>query len=291
MQGNEATDYAVHLTAGSQPVPVNSLLKPQKQDVRYFNAATVINHIDAASNQIKARANVIIDIDTLEKQSLLRLKSAMTRSRKRRLARLISASAQHVILGHREICAHLLYQTALPDEAAEPHWVITNRSEQGACLHSLECRAGLVQVGELVSVAEPGMTRLQSGASHSSKIDATIGVIRWLRDDEKAGITIGVEFLARTVMPVHITRQSSITNRTNAQSYVPQNVDENAIIIACKVHNVVHQTMLLPAYLFQIGDPLIASQGDRTRRVVLNHCLQSNGLFSQYSLSNALPSS
>jgi hypothetical protein len=61
-------------------------------------------------------------------------------------------------------------------------------------------------------------------------------------------------------------------------------VEENALIIACKVKNTILQTMLTPSYLYQSGDRLTASQGGRSRKMQLRNCLQTNGLFSQFSL-------
>jgi len=44
---------------------------------------------------------------------------------------------------------------------------------------------------------------------------------------------------------------------------------------------------LLPPYLYQTGDQLLAAQGVKSRRILLHQCLQTNGLFSQFSLKSS----
>jgi hypothetical protein len=137
--------------------------------------------------------------------------------------------------------------------------------------------------------------------SASSKINALLGVVRWVRADGKDGIVMGVEFLATSVLPVRVTRDDppsahpadrSAGGDTGTLARDPATVPatvvgENALIIACKVQRTVLQTMLMPSYLFQSGDRLTASQGGRSRKVQLRKCLQANGLFSQFSLTDA----
>jgi hypothetical protein len=84
---------------------------------------------------------------------------------------------------------------------------------------------------------------------------------------------VGIEYLARDVLTVTVKRSDS-KNR----------LAEPALIIACKVQKQVLQTMLLPAFLYQTGDHLTAMQGQRSRRVLLRRCLQTNGLYSHFSL-------
>jgi len=85
-----------------------------------------------------------------------------------------------------------------------------------------------------------------------------------------------LEYLAKGVMPVGISR-----------TYSDDIIAEDALIIACKVKDKVLQTMLLPAYLYQNGDRLTASLNGKSRNLVLDQSLQSNGLFSHFSLKDA----
>lgn len=281
------TDYSINLKKGSRPEPSPSVLGQEMTDIRWFSISPVLHRVDRQSMHIRADASSVPGSDTLERQSLSRLRTALMRSRQRRQARCIAHESQRVVFGHKEICAHMLYKpTEVPGDS-ESDWVVTNRTLQGMCLVNPRCRAGLVQVGELVSVTALDQALVDEQEPQSSKIDALMGVIRWIRASDTQSITMGVEFLARTVLPVHVTPDThrpstpSVDNATQDSVLV---VGESALIVACKVHNKVVQTMLVPSYIYQSGDKLVAAQGNRSRRVQLDKCLQSNGLFSQYAL-------
>ncbi|MFK7859114.1 MAG: hypothetical protein AB8B64_09845 [Granulosicoccus sp.] len=280
------TDYAIDLKQGSRPEPAGGLLSPNQKDVRWFSVAPLLYRIDQMSAKIKSGATGILGSDMLERQSLARLHVAVARSRQRRLLRCITHQPKRVVFGHKEICAHLLYRpTEIPADH-ESSWYVTNETLHGMCLHNSTCRAGLVQVGELISVTDPDKALKSKNAPESSKLDALMGVIRWIRASGSEGITIGVEFLARTLLPVHVTRDMAHAKDSDAgiELHGLAEVGENAVIIACKFQNNVIQTMLLPSFLYQTGDKLLAAQGAKSRKVQLSQCLQSNGLFSQYSL-------
>ena len=100
-----------------------------------------------------------------------------------------------------------------------------------------------------------------------------IGVVRRVRASGESRLSIGVELLARSVLPVSISRE------TEAGA-----APERALIIACKVRGRTLQTMLVPAYLYRSGDRLLATLGGRSRRVTLARRLQMNGLFSHYEI-------
>ena len=292
-----STDYALDLKEGSRPEPARSLLSKCEDDVRYFSISPVLHRLDQLSGKIRNVGSSVLGSDTLERQSLGRLHAALAHSRVRRLARCVVALPQRAVFGHKEICAHLLYRPTETPTDGDSGWVVTNRTQHGVCLRNAACRSGLVQVGELVSVTDPDRAlisnvKADSGAS-SGKIDAMMGVIRWVRANsgDSNDVSVGIEFLARTVLPVHVTRRddrhAGQNGSTAAEDHSEREVGENALIIACKVQSTVLQTMLLPSFLYQNGDKLLAVQGDRRREVQLHKCLQSNGLFSQYSLVNS----
>ena len=123
---------------------------------------------------------------------------------------------------------------------------------------SPNCRAGLVQVGDIARIGE-----------------TTIGTVRWVHARGENALDAGIEYLARKVLPVNITRLDA-----------ENDVAEKAMIIACKVEKQVMQTILLPAYLYQVGDRLLAAQDDKRRKFLLKRCLQANGLFSHFTLAD-----
>lgn len=283
-------DYALNVELGAKPEPALSLLGEQTTDIRWFSIAPVLYRIDTYSARLRAPSTTSLGSDTLERQSLARLHVALSRARSRRSPRKILFESQRVIFGHKEVCAHLLYQLEEKTSHDTSNWRVINSSAQGLCIRNTQCRAGLVQVGELISITDPVVPLRAPNTSKSSKLDASLGVVRWVKASGSAGIVMGVEILARSVLPVRVLRDErnpktqSITAPSTLHSDQDVGVGENALIVACKVKNTILQTMLTPSYLYQSGDRLTASQGGRSRKMQLRNCLQTNGLFSQYSL-------
>ncbi|MFT5896085.1 MAG: hypothetical protein ACI8VW_002968 [bacterium] len=287
-------DYAINVNFGAKPEPALSLLGEQISDVRWFSIAPVLYRIDTHSARLRASSTTSLGSDTLERQSLARLHVALSRARQRRSPRKIQFESQRVIFGHKEVCTHLLYQLEEKTSHDTTNWRVVNSSAQGLCIQNSQCRTGLVQVGELVSITNPGVPLRAPDAPKSSKLDASLGVVRWVRasgtGSGNGGIVIGVEILARSVLPVRVLRDErnpaaqANTILSTQHSDRDIGVGENALIVACKVKNTILQTMLTPCYLYQSGDRLTASQGGRSRKMRLRNCLQTNGLFSQFSL-------
>lgn len=293
----QATDYLVNLAQGARPVPALSTLANADARFRCFSIAQTLNHIDRHSARIRASVSSVLGGDTLERQSLARLHVALSRSRHRRSARKVSCINRQVVFGHKEVCAHLQYRHTETSDAEHSVWIESNASAQGMCLENILCRAGLVQVGELVSVTELQSPFPAERATESTKVDALLGVVRWVRSLDSGGIRMGVEFLATSILPVRVVRDSllpisaleTLSPADLRATDISQDagVGENALIIACKIQRTLLQTIVLPSHLYLSGDRLIASQGSRSRKVQLKKCLQSNGLFSQFSLTDA----
>lgn len=297
-------DYAVNVKFGAKPEPALSLLGEDVSDVRWFSIAPALYRIDTYSARLRAPSTTSLGSDTLERQSLARLHVALSRARSRRSPRKILFQSQRVVFGHKEVCAHLLYQLEEKISNDTSNWRVVNSSAQGLCIQNSQCRAGLVQVGELVSITDPVVPLRAPDTSKSSKLDASLGVVRWVRASStgpgsgsgNTGIVIGVEILARSVLPVRVLRDErnpaaqANTALSTLNSDQDIGVGENALIVACKVKNTILQTMLTPCYLYQSGDRLTASQGGRSRKMQLRNCLQTNGLFSQYSLVDVVTS-
>jgi len=240
----------------------------------------------------------VLGSETLDRQSLARLRVTLARDRKRRTQRGILHEPHRVIVGHKAICAHLHLQAAkaasleaenaednfasayeamdhaseIMDTEDEPGWMVVNQSPHGAALFQANCRPGTVQVGELVSIES------EQDAGHvgaSGKSSAMLGVVRWLKATDGAAVKFGVEFLAKGVLPVGISR-----------THTDDVVADDGLIIACKVKDAVLQTILLPAYLYQVGDRMTVELNGKSRNVKLQQSLQSNGLFSHFSLTD-----
>lgn len=297
-ESTRAINYAVHLKFGARPVPATSLLTDSTEDVRWFNVANLLTRIDAQLAKSRSQETALLGSESLDRQSFARLRVTLARSRRRRSKRIIGHDQQLVMLGHKAICAHLQLgaakvasqnaEMATGDPAAgyeamnkaadvmdlheDQNWMMLNQSAQGAALYSPHCRAGIVQVGELISMetADSNTETLSKGKSK-----AFIGVVRWVIAGEGNAIRIGVEYLAKGVLPIGISR-----------SHSDDIIADDAMIIVCKVKNAVLQTILLPAFLYQTGDRMTVTLNAKSREVKLNQSLQNNGLFSHFSLQD-----
>lgn len=295
----QTANYAVHLKYGARPVPATSIVVDLEKHVRWLNLASILTRIDAQLAKSRSQDTALLGSESLDRQSLARLRVTFARSRKRRAQRIIKHNPQLVMLGHKAICAHLhlgaakatslhaendevdiassyeaIDKTAdIMDLQEQQNWVLLNHSEQGAALYCSNCRAGMVQVGELISMET---TDFNISDSITGKSNAYIGVVRWVIAGESSAIRIGVEFLANGVLPIGVSR-----------SHSDDIVADDAMIIACKVKKSVLQTILLPAFLYQPGDRLTVTLSGKSRQLKLNQSLQNNGLFSHFSLQDA----
>lgn len=292
----KAANYAVHLKHGARPVPASSIVFDSIQHIRWLSLTSILTRVDAQLAKARSQDTALLGSESLDRQSFARLRVTFARSRQRRVQRTIKHDRQLVMLGHKAICAHLhlgaakaasLYAEkdvkklasgyeALDKTAGaidlheDQNWVMLNHCAQGAALYSPNCRAGLVQVGELISMET---TEYNVSNSATGKSNALIGVVRWVIAGEGNAIRVGVEFLAKGVLPIGVAR-----------SHSDDIVADDAMIIACKVKDAVLQTILLPAYLYQSGDRLTVTLSGKSRQLVLNQSLQNNGLFSHFSL-------
>ncbi len=268
----DGTLYAIDLDRTSIPEPARSLIPGDISSREYFSLKPVVKLIEKRIKSIQPDQSSILGSDTLERQSLRRLHLSLTRSRKRRSARLICHESSNIYFGYKEITTALMLGSTSSENQnggeASPTWTIKNRSPQGCMISHSNCRAGRVQVGDIVSIGE------HTSTPDEASTKTNIGIVRWMHSSGENKIEAGVEFLARKVLPVSIKKQ-------NAE----KDIAEKAMIIACKVEQKVLQTILLPAYLYHTGDNLEATQGDKRRQLQLDRCLQTNGLFSHFSLA------
>jgi len=305
--GLGADALCVDIDRGARPERTASLLVSDPEALRLLDTDELIGQIDRRIARTRVNRANTLGVDVLERQTLGRLRTAFAGERARRGARVIAHQPQPALFGHREITTRLLYDPAhtgegdaAPAAPGRDGWILVNRSSQGACLVNPICLPGTVQVGELIALdgpladrpAEGGETpapeartaesrRPASGAKalsvtpdqsvENARSATLLGTVRWVRSDGGSGITLGLEYLARGVMPVSVMPSDSDAN-----------VAEHALIIACKVQQSVVQTILLPPYLYDVGAQLIAAQGKRTRKLRLQTCLQSNGLFGHF---------
>jgi len=280
--------FAVDLARGTRPERVASLLVAEPDTLRLFDVAPVLARVDRAIGHTRTVRGNTLGVDVLERQTLGRLRTAFGGERVRRGARTVANVAQPALFGHKEITTRLLFDSAhadSPDDAATAAlegegWTLVNRSAQGACLHHPACLPGTVQVGELVSLDAP---LAESGSEPAGERAATLlGTVRWVRSGNGAEVRLGLEYLARGVMPVSVMPTAARPTAARPITDGETAVAENALIIACKVQQSIVQTILLPPYLHEVGAQLTARQGNRSRRLRLRTALQTNSLFGHF---------
>lgn len=273
---------AIHLEHGARPVPAASMT--QTENVRWLDLSQVLTATDKQLAHARTEHTTLAGTEVLDRHSLARLRFTLARSRKRRSNRVILAEPQQVIIGHKAMCAFLHLAASKVQKNSptgdgpppvlhainEEQWTMINQTPQGACLVSANCKVGMVQVGELVSLQSPDAS---ATVTEIGKTSAMLGLIRWVKASDKTQLKIGIEYLAKGALPIGISRTDS-----------DDIVADDALIVACKVRDKVLQTILLPSYLYQTGDRLTVTLKGKSRRVVLHKTLQSNGLFSHFSL-------
>jgi len=225
--------------------------------------------MEAVDNRL-ARTRTTISMtlgsDTLERQTLTRLSQDLGGNRTRKFARCISYNPISLAFGHQQISNQLLRDVQTETLSADDvcvEWVRVNYSKIGAAFRSIDPRIGTAQVGELVALKEGDTT-------------TTLAIVRWVHATDDGCISMGMEFLSNGVVPVELARDNA-----------DDGVTDQALIIACRIAGKVTQTILLAGYRFHTGDRLTASQAAKQKHIKLGQCLQSNGMFSQFILSEA----
>ncbi|MBX2837527.1 MAG: hypothetical protein KTR35_11775 [Gammaproteobacteria bacterium] len=269
---------AIELGKSIQPAAAASLLTKPNGSTRWLDLKPINQRIVAKMNAAQSNPTPTLGADTLEKRTLARLQMAFNRNRRRRSARSITHTSIPALFGHQEICAAIAMVDRLDETASMPGepversqedlealytehtgWLVTNHSTHGLCLSHSQCLPGTVQVGQLLGL--PGATQTR------------LAVVRWMKATDQSAITLGAELLSKSVMAVSISQDDS------------ELAEDNGLIFACKVHDTVVQTIMLPAYRFKENDSLTVKRKLKSRKVQLGSCLQHNGLFGHFVLS------
>ena len=282
--------WLVDLGTGDAPVPAGSLLAGDRLDLLSIDASGLVREARRRASGTRAGATSLPGADTLERQTLSRLVAALGTPPGRRSARRFDDAPAELVFGVRQVCARLLYGDGGDASEAAAHavdaggpgtpdpespWRIADRSATGLQIVARAPRAGLVQVGELVSVHErPGIPgRSEPDGDGTARHDLPIGIVRRVVTGRDGALHAGVELLARQAIPVRVAREDGA-----------QSVPEQALVVACRVAGRTLQTLLVPAFLYRRGDRLRVTRRGRSRELELARCLQSNGLFSHYEI-------
>ncbi|PIE37005.1 MAG: hypothetical protein CSA54_02405 [Gammaproteobacteria bacterium] len=274
-------DFAIDLGHVGRPIRARWFQqRDNTEHLRYFSIEKPLAYIERQAAALREHRADLLAPGRLERTTLKRLQQSLMPTRTRRSARRISRAQRLITFGLSEIGAEVSNgsQTALagvvPGEGVEEHriWREVNVGEHGLCLENLHALPASVQVGELVSINPATADGTAAAAPDGIPRRQALGTVRWIDIDGEA-VRIGIELLARSVLPVTINRSDDRKSHGT-----------RALVLACKVRNEVLQTILLPPYQFQMGDRLVASQGPRFREVSLQRPLQSTSQFSHFAL-------
>lgn len=262
-------DCVLDLSKGNAPIEAACYLGDvDTNTMRWVSFEPLVQALDARLAKTRTTLSTTLGADTLERQTLTRLRQDLHGKRGRRLARRIGYDTVNLSFGHQQISNQLLQNIdAEPghniNRSLRNEWTQINYSAQGAAFRSIDPAIGTAQVGELVAV---------------QKLDdqETLGMVRWVQANDDGHVLVGVEYLSKQVIPVELSRSNA-----------DEGVTDEGLIIACRINGKVTQTVLLPEYRFQTSDRLTARQKERSKAIKLGQCLQSNGLFSQFVLNEA----
>ncbi len=290
--------WLVDMARGTAPAPCGSMLVTDASKTLLIDTRPLRIETERRISTMSITRASLLGADTLERQTLTRLTRRLEpdpyRQSRRRQARRREARAVDCVFSHKYISARLLYESGHDSESAkraetgnahveplltprstgEHAWLVVDSSASGCQLQHPSASPGSVQVGELVSLHDP-VIRYPDGTG-STRRDILLGIVRRVNAHPDGRLNIGIESMARAVLPV-------IIRRDDETSTAP----ENGLIIACRTGTKTVQTILVPPFLYQSGDRLSAMQGERSTRIELTRCLQLNGLFSQYQLKTA----
>ncbi len=150
-------------------------------------------------------------------------------------------------------------------EAPDMHWVITNVSAGGYCLHWDSEQPSRALVGELISIREK---------EPDNTWQWRVGVIRWMQYAQKTGLEIGVQVLSPKVISCEVQRQ----NRNNEEPF-------NCLMLPGIKPIQQPSTLLLPALAFRSGTALKLHVYERSVEIKLGTVREHTGSFTQFQFT------
>lgn len=305
--------WLIDVERGAAPTLAGSLLVTELLQVAAIELRDLQLETEARIREMRMTRASLLGADVLERQTLARLALRLGPGRinQRLHARNRSARRVECIFSHKYITSRLLHENVSHENVADSGstdnvantipmvgrtaergrggnkmtqaggtahgWTVVDESPSGCRIEHPSAAPGSVQVGELVSVSDTAARRsmgqnMSMGMSNTRR-DLLLGVVRHVRTRADGSLSVGIGMLANSVMPVVISRTDE-----------PGAAPENGLIIACRAGDATLRTILVPPFLYQPGDRLVAAQQGRSSQVELSRCLQLNGLFSQYEL-------
>ncbi len=141
-------------------------------------------------------------------------------------------------------------------------WQIQNSCSEGYGLIWKENDSSGVRVGELIAMQDP--------ADDSERWQ--IGTIRWMEFIQNIGLLVGIELLSPRALPLTI---KAVTNRTLTQKLPTEG------LLLPRIEGLKEKpNLVLPDYMFQLGDILNMKVGTRTENVEIININEGQGAFA-----------
>lgn len=145
-------------------------------------------------------------------------------------------------------------------------WQLVNESAGGCCLVNPGTEQASVRVGELIAIHHVDGT---------SPAVWSIGIIRWMKNDDHTGLHLGIQMLTPTAEASGIKPASQPGERHYQRS----------LLLPALTGIGQPATLILPPVPYREGNKLLLQLADKELPVTLTKMVENTGLFAQFQFS------
>jgi len=149
------------------------------------------------------------------------------------------------------------------------NWKMLNVSAGGYCMLWDNPETTRAQVGELLGIREQ---------SDPDTFHWRLGVIRWLKYEDKRGLELGVQMLSPGAV--------AIAARMDSKSHSKDDEYTRGLLLPEIASIQQRATLLLPCPPFKVGDTAIANCQGKDVRVKLTKLVENTGSFAQFQFES-----
>ncbi len=228
-----------------------ALLQAQEQGLSTSNEIELLNRLMPASQEQVTRKSERVDSD-----------------RNCKVTFGIDAVNHFLSLGQQELEQLItLPANSLGSYELEP-WTITNESETGLSLSNQQISRCEVSVGDIIGLL------LETTAQDQQ--NGKIAIIRWIRNDQKNHINIGIEFISGNSLPA----TGKLTDTEDNSNVF------NAIFISSTALNDIPATILTPKKVYRRGRIMDLSIGGQPLRIKAGFLRDDTFTFDRFDFTS-----
>ena len=158
------------------------------------------------------------------------------------------------------------------------NWKMVNVSAGGYCMLWDNPETTRAQVGELLGIREE---------SDPDTFHWRLGVIRWLKYEEKRGLELGVQMLSPGAVAIAARTEKTAHGTTHNRKHAGSAEDFTRGLLLPEIATIQQRaTLLLPSPPFNVGDTAIANCYGKDVRVKLNKLVENTGSFAQFQFES-----